>query len=153
MLKKDNERACLFFASDYHFEMISLPFINKNMKENKDIIIVTENDLDETVKKLLSNVNMNTQEKENIIKIDWKNNDINKLKKIKKLNDSKKEAIIFVKGQEKYIKNVNENIRDCINSDDIQIINCYDINEIENEITDITKDYTQILSTSGIKKL
>lgn len=153
MLKNDKERACLFFASDYHFEMISLPFINKNIKENKDIIIVTENDLDETVKELLSNVNMNKQEKENIVKIDWKNNDINKFKEIKKLNDNKKEAIIFVKGQEEYIKNVNENIRECINLDDVQIINCYDINGIENEITDITKDYTQILSTSGIKKL
>ena len=29
---KREEKLCLFFASDYHFEMISLPYINESLK-------------------------------------------------------------------------------------------------------------------------
>ena len=36
------EKICAFYASDYHFEMISLPYISKSMDENKEIIILTE---------------------------------------------------------------------------------------------------------------
>ena len=40
MMKKNKrkEKICLFFASDYHFEMISLPYINENLKKNKNEI-------------------------------------------------------------------------------------------------------------------
>ena len=46
MLKKDKtkEKNCLFFASDYHFEMISLPYINKSIKKIKEVILITKND-------------------------------------------------------------------------------------------------------------
>ena len=44
------EKTCAFYASDYHFEMISLPFIEKNIEENKEIIILTENNLEDTIK-------------------------------------------------------------------------------------------------------
>ena len=40
---KREEKLCLFFASDYHFEMISLPYINESLKENKNVIIVDAN--------------------------------------------------------------------------------------------------------------
>ena len=33
---KREEKLCLFFASDYHFEMISLPYINESLKENNN---------------------------------------------------------------------------------------------------------------------
>ena len=40
MMKKHKrkEKICLFFASDYHFEMISLPYINENLKKNKNSV-------------------------------------------------------------------------------------------------------------------
>ena len=45
-----------------------------------------------------------------ILKIDWENNDLNKFKKINEDIKSKKDMVIFVKGKENYIKNINENI-------------------------------------------
>ena len=42
---KREEKICLFFASDYHFEMISLPYINKKLDESKEVIVLTENNL------------------------------------------------------------------------------------------------------------
>lgn len=150
---KSKEKLCLFFVSDYHFEMISLPYINENLKRNKKIIMVTENDLDGTVNKLLSNINLSKEEKDKITKIDWKNNDANKFKEIKNANEEGKETLIFVKGRENYINNINKNIDNWINVDDMKIIDCYDINEVYNDVSDIAKKYDKILSTSGVEKL
>lgn len=150
---KSKEKLCLFFVSDYHFEMISLPYINENLKRNKKIIMVTENDLEGTVGKLLSNINLSKEEKDKITKIDWKNNDTNKFKEIKNANEEGKETIIFVKGRENYINNMNKNIDNWINVDDIKIVNCYDINEVYNDVSSIAKQYDKILSTSGVEKL
>ena len=52
------EKTCAFYASDYHFEMISLPYIEKNLEDNKDIIVLTENSLEDTMRTLISNINL-----------------------------------------------------------------------------------------------
>lgn len=151
--KKNKEKLCLFFASDYHFEMISLPYINENLKKDKNIIVVTENNLKETVNKLLSNINLTEEEKDKIKRIDWENNDLNKFKQIKKANKENKETIIFVKGKENYINNINKNIENWLNIEEMKVIDCYDINEVQDNVSDIVVKYGKLLSTSGIEKL
>lgn len=156
MLKKDKtkEKNCLFFASDYHFEMISLPYINKSIKNNKEVIVISENNLENTINKLLLQVNLEDDEKDKILKIDWKNNDFDKFKEIKEADKEKRNTIVFIKGKENYIKNVNKNLENWINKDNkIEIIDCYDINEIEENVEEITKKYNNILVTTGMKKL
>ena len=156
MLEKDKtkEKNCLFFASDYHFEMISLPYINKSIKNNKEVIVISENNLENTINKLLLQVNLEDDEKDKILKIDWKNNDFDKFKEIKEADKEKRNTIVFIKGKENYIKNVNKNLENWINKDNkIEIIDCYDINEIEENVEEITKKYNNILVTAGMKKL
>ena len=147
MLKKDKtkEKNCLFFASDYHFEMISLPYINKSIKNNKEVIVISENNLENTINKLLLQVNLEDDEKDKILKIDWKNNDFDKFKEIKEADKEKRNTIVFIKGKENYIKNVNKNLENWIKDDNkIEIIDCYDINEIEENVEEITKKYNNI---------
>ena len=137
MLKKNKskEKNCLFFASDYHFEMISLPYINKSIKENKEVVVISENNLENTINKLLLRVNLQEEEKNKILKINWNNNDFDKFKEIKEANKERKNTIVFIKGKENYIKNVNKNIENWINENNkIEIIDCYDINEVEENI-------------------
>ncbi len=150
---KRREKLCLFFASDYHFEMISLPYINESLKESKNVIIMTENNLDNTVDKVLTNVNLAQEEKEKITKINWKNDDLSKFREIKNANENGKETVIFVKGKENYIENMNKNIENWINNNEIKVVDCYDINEIQDDVSDIAKKYNKILSTSGVEKL
>ena len=64
--QKTKEKTCAFYASDYHFEMISLPFIERNLESNKEIIILTENDLEDTVKVLISKINLREEKKKNL---------------------------------------------------------------------------------------
>lgn len=150
---KREEKVCLFFASDYHFEMISLPYINESIKKNKDVIIMTENDLDSSVDKVLSSINLSNEEKNSLLKIDWKNDNLAKFKEVKNANKKGKEVLIFVKGKENYISNMNKNIENWTSLDNVKIIDCYDINEVQDDVSDIAKRYKRVLSTSGIEKL
>lgn len=154
MIKEDKstEKSCLFFASDYHFEMIALPYISSIVNKEKEVIIITENDLEETIKKLILNLNLEKKKKKEILNIDWKNNNIYKINQIKNAENMDKEFVVFIKGKEKYIQDINKNIENLENNN-INIIDCYDINEIEDSISDIAEKYKKILSTSGIKNL
>ena len=35
-----NKKMCEFYVSDYHFEMISLPYIVKNLESKRKVIIL-----------------------------------------------------------------------------------------------------------------
>lgn len=147
------EKVCMFFASDYHFEMISLPYINESLKKDKKVMIITENNLNETVKELLSKVNINREEKDRIKNLDWNNDDENKINELKNLEKDKKETVVFVKGKENFISNINNQIKDTISYNSLKIVDCYDIGEVHNNVRDIVNGYSEILSTSGIEKL
>lgn len=153
-MEKTKEKTCVFFASDYHFEMITLPFIEENLRNNKKIIVLTENDLEDTIKNLISKVNLKKEKKEKIFEIDWKNNDLKKFKEIKKEVENKEDLIIFIKGKENYIKNVNENIAKWTNKiDTVKIIDCYDVEEIREHFADVVNNYENVLSTTGERKI
>ncbi len=148
--QKTKEKTCAFYASDYHFEMISLPYINKKLDESKEIIVLTENNLKETIKTLVSKINLNEDKKVDILKIDWENNDLNKFKKINEDIKSKKDMVIFVKGKENYIKNINENIEKWTEkSKNVEIIDCYDMEEISQDMDNIMDQYKFTLKTTG----
>lgn len=152
--QETKEKTCAFYASDYHFEMISLPYIEKNLEESKEILILTENNLDDTIRNLISKMNLKEDKKENILKIDWKNNDLSKFKKIKKDIEEKKDIIIFIKGKENYIKNINENIEKWIDKNsNIKIIDCYDMEEISENLDEVMDQYKMILNTTGEKEI
>ncbi len=153
MNKNSKEKVCTFYVSDYHFEMISLPYIDKNLSK-KDIIILTENNLEKTIETLISRMNFKEDKKRKIFQIDWKNNDMEKFKKIKEDADNNKEMIIFIKGKENYIKNINKNIEKWTEkTDNVKIIDCYDMEEISGKMNEIMDNYKILLSTSGEKAI
>lgn len=153
-IQKTKEKTCAFFASDYHFEMISLPYIEKELEKSKEVIILTENDLENTIKNLISKINLNEEKKKKIFNLNWKNDDLNKFKQIKNKVENNKEMTIFIKGKENYIKNINQNIEKWITkNENVKTIDCYDIEEVGEEINEITKRYKTVLSTTGEKKI
>ena len=152
--QRTKEKICTFFASDYHFEMVSLPYISKKIKDNKEVIILTENNLEDTINILIEKMNLKENDKNKILNIDWKNNDLNKFKEIKKNIENKKEIVIFIKGKENYINNINKNIEKWIsNSNSTKVIDCYDIEEVGENIDNIMDKYNKILNTTGEKEI
>lgn len=152
--KKTKEKACAFYASDYHFEMIIVPHINKNLEQNKEIIILTENNLEETINKLITQMNLKEDKKADILKINWKADNLNKIKKVKEIAEEEKDTVIFIKGKQNYIKNINENIEKWTEkSEKIKLIDCYDIEEISENLNDIMDQYEAVLTTAGEKEI
>ena len=148
------EKTCAFYASDYHFEIISLPYIEEQLEKNKQIIVLTENDLEESVKTVISKTNLKETKIKNIFSIDWNNDNLSKFKKIKKDIEDQKDIIIFIKGKENYIKNVNRNIEKFVsNKDNVKIVDCYDIEEVSQDIDSIMNKYEKVLSTTGEKEI
>lgn len=152
--QETKEKICAFYASDYHFEMISLPYINKQLEKDNQVIILTENNLEETINTVISKINLKEEKKVKILNINWKNDDLNKIKKIKELVENEKETIIFIKGKENYIKNINNNIERYIEkSKKIKLVDCYDLEEISDRFDDIMNGYNTVLSTAGEKEV
>ena len=110
--KGKEEKMCLFYASDYHFEMIILPYLNKKIEENNNVVIFTENNLKDTVNVLMSKMNFKEDRKNKILKLDWENDDLEKFEKLKNYEKDSKDTVVFIKGTENYIKNVNNNINE-----------------------------------------
>lgn len=152
--QKTKDKICSFYTSDYHFEMISLPYISKRIEENKEVIILTENNLENTIKKLVNNINLNEYKKEKILNLNWKNDDLKKFKLINKNIENNKNMVVFIKGNENYIKNINKNIEKWIKKNaDVQVIDCYNLEEISGKIDEVTINYTKFLSSKGEKYL
>ena len=152
--QKTKDKICSFYTSDYHFEMISLPYINKKIEENKEVIILTENNLENTINKLVSNINLNKDKKYKILHLNWKNDDLNKFKLINKNIENNKNMVVFIKGNENYIKNINKNIEKWITENTyIQVIDCYNLEEISEKFDEVVSNYTKVLSTIGEKNL
>lgn len=152
--QKTKEKICTFYTSDYHFEMISLPYINKKIEENKEVVILTENNLEKTVNKLISNINLNKEKKDKILNINWKNDDLNKFKIINDNIKQQKEMIIFIKGNENYIKNINKNIEKWTEKNlNTKVIDCYDLEEVSAKMDEVIGKYSKLLDTKGEKNI
>lgn len=152
--KNSKDKVCAFYASDYHFEMMTLPYISKKLDESKKVVILSENDLNDTINVLMERTNLKTDKKKKILNLNWNNNDLEKFRMISENVKNQEETIIFVKGRENYINNVNKNIEKWLESNmNSKVINCYDIQEIGGEMNRILENYGTILSTSGEKDI
>ena len=150
---KKHERICSFYVSDYHFEMITLPYIENEIKQNHNVVILTENDLNETIKKVLKNVSLSKKDKEKIFALDWCVNDLCKLDSIRKNMSENLETTVFIKGGKNYIQKMNSYIQENVGSKNIKSIDCYCIDDVENQMKDLVCQYEGVLNTAGKIKL
>ena len=146
MITKEHEvkKYCLFYASDFHLEMILLPYIKKNMYKDK-FMIFTEENLSDSMNILLNRTNLNEEEKTLMKKIDWN-------KKDEVLQMDLNNHTIIINGSKEYISKINEEINKT-NPEKINVIDCYSINDKSLEPKRIQKKYDDILNTQNFKNL
>ena len=134
------EKLCCFYVSEFHLEMILVPYINNVIEKNKKISILTEINLEETIKILMSKINLKENRKNEILNLNWKNNSIRNIE-----NNS----VIIIVGKSKFIKNINEQLK----IENSVIVDCYNFEEIQDKSTEILKGYEKNLNTSGIQDI
>lgn len=152
------EKLCGFYVSEWHLVTMILPYINDRVEKGEKIITILENSIEEKMKILLEKLNL--KNKENILKINWKNIKPGKYTEIKKVlsNEVSKNNnnIILVNGCKEYIAKNNEIIDKWIKKgrkEQFKIIDLYEITEFNNNIMNILDTHDKILNTSGEKEI
>lgn len=135
------DKMCSFYVSDYHLEMILVPYINKKIDEKEDIKIITEKDLKESVKVLISKMNLEEDRKQEILNLGWN----------KKDEPITKESSLIIIGTKDYIKQKNREIEE-MNISNLSVVDCYNFEEIKGDISNIINQYDKSLNTLGFNK-
>jgi len=159
------KKICSVYANDLHFATMIFPFIHKEIERNTTIRTILENNEEENIEKILKNIGLNSEIKEVIKEIDWKNTNINKIRKNFKLLEedirNRKRTDIVVSGSNIFIQKVNQAIdlwiknnienldKSCI---ELKIINCFYFEENKN-LDNMIDEHDYILRTSGLEEI
>lgn len=135
---------CCLYVSEYHLEMILLPFIKNKLKES-EILIFTQNNLLETLHTLLKKTNLSNENKKRII--DIKNWNTEKIDLIN--NEDIYEYTIIINGDEEYRDRINKKIEK-FNINVKNIVDCYDVNNTSIKSNYIQNNYKGVLNTKSI---
>ena len=153
---------CSFYASDCHLATMMLPYLAKQVKIQTNIETILDKDILQYISKLLEKINVEENLKEQILKINWNNLDINQIDIekyiIKNLKIKSQNILIIKTSKNNFINNqINQFIKrksDYIikNNIKLNIIYCYNIQNLEN-MDDIINKYEYVLNTSGIHQV
>lgn len=159
------KKICSIYANDLHFATMIFPFIHKEVENNTTIRTILENNEEENIEKILNNIGLNSEIKEEIKKIDWKNTNINKIRRNFKLLEedikNKKRIDIIVSGRNIFIDKVNQAIDLWMKNHienlgkaniELKIINCFCFEENKNS-DNIIDEHDYILRTSGLEEI
>lgn len=142
MIIEDNkiEKICNFYVSDFHLEMILLPYISKKIKEKEPIIIISEKDLEKSLKELISKVNLDEETKTKILELNWNS---------KTPKEIENNSNIILIGSKNFIENKKKKLYKS-NLKNLKIIDCYNLEEVESNIKEIVLTHDKNLNTLGV---
>ena len=150
MITKEHSgiKSCCFYASEFHLEMILLPYIKQRM-DKINFVILTQKNLKDTVEILLERTNLDKKDKEKIISLDWTDNYLEKVLEMKSYLNRNKKLTVFINGDQDY----NKYIKDAIDGyKNINIIDCFDISKIDKNIKSVAENYDSILNMNTINE-
>ena len=131
---------CNFYVSDYHLEIMLLPYISKKIDNEENITIITEIDLESTLNVVIERINLDKDKKEKIKKIGWN---------IQNIENIIPNTNVILIGSKKFI---NEKVFELKERqvENLEIIACYNYNEVKNDMKEIVSKYDGMLNTLGI---
>ena len=151
---KDIKTICSFYVSDVHLSVMLIPYISKQLNEDVEVTTIFENLDKQKIEEILNKTNVKDRRK--ILRIDWGKRYSLKLKKLNKVIDSDKDVVVIIGGSKKFINKYNEKVFKIIlnkeyKHQNIKIINCFDVNELQYNVKNIAEKYEKILNTAGEK--
>ena len=141
--EKKVKNICNFYVSEYHLEIMLLPYISKKIDDKENIVIITEKDLRKTLKDVIEKINLDQDKKEKIKNLSWNTQNIENI--IQNSN-------VIIIGNKNFI---NEEIVKLKGKqiENLKIIACYDYNEVKDEMKEIVTKYEVVLNTLGIDNI
>ncbi len=159
------KKICSIYANDLHFATIIFPFVQKELEKNTTIRTILEKDEEDNIEKVLENIGLNSEIKEEVRKIDWESSHIQKIRKNFKLLEedikTKKKVDVIVAGRNIFIQKVNQAIDLWVKNHiegleasgiEFSIINCFSFEENE-KIDPILDSHEYILKSVGLEEI
>lgn len=153
------KKVCGFNISSIHFSVMILPYIKKELKIEKNILTILEENLEKNINQILSKLTITDEERKEILDINWDKTDIKEpaiekhiREKILQSND----VDIIIYGGEQYIKYANKVISKIIKENmkkNIKIIDCYSVRDFNENIKEILANHDIMFNTSGEHKI
>lgn len=151
------KKICSFYVSDWHLAVMLLPYIKKEIEEQKTIVTFLEQNLEENIEILLSKLNFKKEISEKIKQIKWCNNlSLKHIEIEKQLEKISGRKTIIVSGSKEYIENINNNLEIYISNNknaQIKILNCYEVSAFNQNIKEVLDKHDLILNTSGERQI
>jgi len=141
--EKKVKNICNFYVSEYHLEIMLLSYISKKIDNEENITIITEIDLESTLNVVIERINLDKDKKEKIKKIGWN---------IQNIENIIPNTNVILIGSKKFI---NEKVFELKERqvENLEIIACYNYNEVKNDMKEIVSKYDGMLNTLGINKI
>lgn len=152
--KERVKRICSFYVSDWHLISMLLPYISSNITEETCITNITEKNLEENVKEFVSKLSLTEETEKRILEINWNKERIYPYRKI---HNNIKREIIIISGNKTYIdkmnKSIQKHLKKIIKDREVIVLNCYEVMEFNENISEILNLHDKILNTSGEKEI
>ena len=134
------QKVCSFYVSNMHFATMILPFVNKQMEEQANVLTFFENNFTTNIELVLSRLTISEERKKELLVINWRDTNTIKYLNVEKILKNKlskcNKNIIIINGEREYIKLVNECIEKCLEKNhkkmeayNIKTIDCYEVRE------------------------
>ena len=143
MEKMVMKKTCSFYVIEYHLVTMLLPYIKERIEQKATIVTMLEENVEENVAKLISNLNLESKCKNEILNINWKSFQVYKYPEIERKLKQGEVTNIIISGKYEYVEMMNQNLRTWIEKNGIRgeiiVNNCYDVTNLSKNIDEILK--------------
>lgn len=153
------KRICSFSVSNWHLVTMLTPYLNEAINAEDEIYTFFETNMEIIIREFLMKLTLNVNTKQKICELNWKNSKGYKYNYIQEIlkNIPNKNITIIVAGQKEYIDKINANLIKFIKknkiNNKINIVNCYEVMQFNNNISEILQIHDKVLNTSGEKDI
>ena len=140
-------KMCSFYVNDWHLTVMMLPYINGKLQENEKVTIISEENLLNNINTILERTNIKEEYKKQIQTIGWEKTSPKEIKN--KIQEQENGNNIIIIGKEDYIENTNQIIVTKVKTGEVNVIDCYEVMEFNNNMENILKNHEKIINTSG----
>lgn len=140
-------KMCSFYVNDWHLTVMMLPYINGKLQENEKVTIISEENLLNNINTILERTNIKEEYKKQIQTIGWEKTSQKEIKN--KIQEQENGNNIIIIGKEDYIENTNQIIETKVKTGEVNVIDCYEVMEFNNNMENILKSHEKIINTSG----
>ena len=149
MVKKQMTKACNFYVSQWHLFAALLPYIRDELKNNNQIIFISQDNLEKGLNQLVSKLNLKFENKNGINDVIWLDENFKLDIKVEK-----RPIDIIVQGTVNFIKDINSYIDNNFKKiyREITVINCYEIYDTNEMLYNILDEHDYVFNTAGMNE-